>query len=78
MCGQDHVARSVKDTVVGVGGTVIEELVDGVVCRQRCRGLLRANSAESNEEFVIHRAANTEECADNLLNTLDTRGVKRG
>ena len=54
MTSQDHAACSVRDSVVGVCGTVVEEFIDfgaGVFC---CGCLRCSYGAESHEQFVVN------------------------
>ena len=69
-----HVAGSVGDAIIGVGGAAVQELVDFVVGTASGRRLFSANVAESMEEFVIYGTVVVKEGADNALDVLDVRG----
>ena len=63
--GEDHVAGAVCDTIVGIGSTVVKELVDvdGVSSGSGFSGtgLLRADGAEGNKELVVNGTGVVEE-----------------
>ena len=71
---EDHVAGSVGDAIVGVGGTVVQELVDFVIGAAFGRRLFGADVTESMEEFVVYDTGVVEEGADNALDALDVCG----
>ena len=53
MYGKDHDTDMVCNSVVGVGGDVVEDLVDVRVGGFGCGGLFRNNGTESNKNFVV-------------------------
>ena len=71
---EDHVAGSVGDAIIGIGGAVVQELVDFVVGAAGGGRLFGADVAESMEEFVVYGTGIVEEGADNALDALDVRG----
>ena len=68
---EDHVAGSVGDAIVGVGGTVVQELVDFVVGAAGGRRLFGVDVTESMEEIVVYGAGVVEEGTGNALDALD-------
>ena len=55
--GKQHAAGAVCDAVVGVGGDVVQELVDGGASGLGGGSLLGADGAEGDKEFVVNSAA---------------------
>ena len=61
MCSKHHVASSVPDAIMGIGGDVIKELMDGSRGGFSGSGLLTTDGAESNKKFVVDCMAILEE-----------------
>ena len=68
----------VEDSVVGVGGEVVEELTEVVPCELGGCGLCVCKVAEGNKELVVYCAPIIQEGADNDLNLFDTGVVELG
>ena len=71
VASKQHVTGAVSNAVVGVGGDVVEELVNGRAGGFSGRSLLGVYGAEGNEELIVDGAAVPEEGANNALDTFD-------
>ena len=49
VCREDHVAWLIDNAIAWVCGTLVQKLVNGIVCGFYCWGLLGANCAEGNK-----------------------------
>ena len=76
--GEDHVAGSVEDVVVGVGGEVVEELTEVGLGELGGSGLCGCKVSEGDEELVVYCATIIKEGADDGLDSFDTGVVKFG
>jgi len=74
--GEDHVAGAEGDAVVGVGGDVVQELVDGGIGCFGGGGLFGADRAEGDEELVVDGAGEVEQGADDALDAANAVLVK--
>ena len=72
VASKQHVAGAVSDAVVGVGGDIVKELVNGRVGGFSGRCLLGADGAEDHKELIVDGVAVPEEGTDNALDTFDT------
>ena len=64
-----HIASTVGDSVLWLRGNIIEELVDRFRDVLGGCGLLGADGAESNKEFVVDRVSVPKEGDDYYLDT---------
>jgi len=74
---QYHAAGSVRDPVVEVCCTVVEEFIDfgaGVFC---CSCLRCSYGAESHLKFVVDGSGVVQECTNDALTPFDARFIKR-
>ena len=78
VASKQHVAGAVSDAVVGVGGDVVEELVNGRAGGFSGGSLLGAYGAEGDEELIVDGAAVPEEGANNALDTFDASVIEWG
>ena len=76
--GEDHGAGSVEDSVVGVGGEVVEELTEVGLGELGGCGLCGSKVAEGNKEIVVYCATIIQEGAYNGLDLFDTGVVEFG
>jgi hypothetical protein len=67
-----HVAGAICGAIVWVRGQVVKELVHGNIGSFRGCGLLGAQGAEADKEFVVDSACVVEESANDALNSFDT------
>ncbi len=77
MCCKDHGTSSVCDAIGWVGGHIVEELVGCFSCGLCGLGLLRADSTEGHQEFIIHSSRVVEQGADNALYAFDSRSIQK-
>lgn len=68
---KDHVGGTESDFGVGVGGTVVEELVDGEIGVFCGFCLFVGNGAEGHQEGDVHTAGVVEDGANDLLDSSD-------
>jgi len=76
VCCEDHAAGAVEDAVVGIGGAVVEEMIEAGVGGCCGCSLLCAKFAEGMEKFVVHCSCVVKECTHNALNAFDAKGIK--
>ena len=69
--GENHVAGPVGDAIIGVGGSIVQELIDFVVGAAGCGSLFGANVVESMEEFVVNGTGIVEQGANDALDSID-------
>ena len=77
VAGKDHVAGAIHDAAVGVGGNLVEKLVD---CSSIVFGGGRLSCADGTDcynNFVVDVMAITDQTADDALDALDA-GVVEG
>ena len=67
---QDQVACMVCGAIVGVGGHIVEHLVDCISCVFCSFGLLGSDSTECCEQFVVNCSGIVEKGSDNILEVL--------
>ena len=75
--GSNHLAGSIDDAIVRVGGDVVEELVDGLRGGFSGGGLFGTDGVDGNQELVINGATVEEESSNDALNTSDASFVER-
>ena len=76
--GEDHGAGSVEDSVVGVGGEIVEELTEVGLGELGGCGLCGSKFSEGDEELVVYCATIIQEGADDGLDSFDTGVVEFG
>ena len=62
-----HVAGVVADGGIGVGGDVVEDLVDGFFCSGCCGGLFGGDCVECDEHCAVDCSCVIEEGSDDAL-----------
>ena len=72
---QNHGAGSETYTIVGIGGDVIQKLVEGIACGLCSCGLLCTYGAEGHKEFVVDCTCIVQERANNTLDAFDVGGA---
>ena len=77
MSAEYHVAGRICSAVVGVGGKVVEKLVDGFGSGFSGSGLMGAQGTESGKELVVNSACVVKEGANDALASLDAFGGER-
>jgi len=73
---KDHAAGSVGDSVVGIIGEVVKDLVDGGSRVFGGSGLLGANSTKGNKKFVLDDTNVEEESTNDALDAKNASGIK--
>lgn len=71
MCRQDHGASLVSDAVIGVGGNIVEQLVNSGCRGFGGSGLLGADGAERGEQLVIDGPGIVEKRTNDALNAFN-------
>ena len=64
---ETHIAGVIADGGIGVGGDVVEELVDGFVCSGCCGGLFGGDCVECDEHRAVDCSCVIEEGSDDAL-----------
>ncbi len=78
MSAENHVAGAICGAIIWVHGQVVDKLVHGNIGGFSGCGLLGAQGAEGDTEFVVNSAHIVEESANDALNTFDTFYGERG
>ena len=73
----DHVAGSIENVIIGVGGNIIEELIDGQRGCFSVGCVFGADRADGDQEIVIHRSSIKENGINDALDAFNTGVVKR-
>lgn len=71
MCRQYHGASLVSDAVIGVGGNIVEQLVNSGCRGCGGRGLLGADGAERGKQLVIDGPGIVEKGTNDALNAFN-------
>ena len=77
MGGSNHLAGSIDNAIVWIGGYIVEELVDGERGGFGGGGLFGADGVYSNQELVVDSAAVEEQSANDALDASYASFVER-
>ena len=75
--GSNHLAGSIDNAIVGIGGYIVEELVDGERGGFGGGGLFGADGVHGNQELVVDSAAVEEQSANDALDASYAGFVER-
>ena len=76
MGAEDHIAGSVDNTIVWIGGDVVKEVIDCCESFFGGCGLAGTDGAECDKEFVVHGTGVVEKATDDGLDATNGREVK--
>ena len=77
MSAKDNITGSINNAVLGIGGDIIKQLCDGMVCAF-CGGcLLRADFIKYHKDFFVDCTCIVQETSYYLLDAFDAR-VRKG
>ena len=76
MVREGRITVSINNSVVGIGGNIIEQLRDGLIC-MFCGGyLLRDNFTKGHKDFAIDSTCVLQETSNNFLDAFYYSGVQ--
>ena len=64
---KDNIHGSIHNDVVGMGGNIIKQFCDGLICTFYGGCLLRADYTKDQKVFVIYRTCVVQETSNNCL-----------
>ena len=71
MGGEDNITGSINNAVVGIGGDIINQLCDVLICALCGSCLLQANFTKVHKEFVVDCTCIVQETSKTFLDAFD-------